>query len=99
MAPSRGPAPGDVLPSLPPDEERAILNAYLDQHYRAVLDEKIPMLGNITPRAAAKTVKGRQKLVSWLKFLENGIAKDAAGKAGYDLTWMWEELGIIELRR
>jgi hypothetical protein len=37
---------------LPTDEERAALHAYLDQYYRGVLDEKVPMLGNITPRAA-----------------------------------------------
>lgn len=84
---------------LTPEEEHAIVHASLERHYRALLDEKVPMLGNKTPRQAAKTAKGRQALIAWLKFLENGTAKDETGMAGYDLSWMWEELGIVELRR
>ncbi len=82
---------------LPREEERAVLNTYLEQHYRNLLDEPVPMLGNISPRRAAKTAAGRRRLVDWLKFLENGAAQDAS--AGYDLRWMWDELGIAELRR
>jgi hypothetical protein len=100
MMTSRDADPPQKLSSgLPPDEERAALHTYLDQHYRGLLDEKVPMLGNITPRAAAKTAKGRKDLFAWLKYLENGIAKDTTGMSGYDLTWMWDELGIAELRR
>jgi hypothetical protein len=33
--------------------------------------------------------------------LENGAAKYGSGSTmvGYDVTWMWEELGVAGLRR
>jgi hypothetical protein len=83
------------------DEERAVLHATLDRHYMNLLDEPVPMLGNTSPFSAAKTARGREKLVAWLKVLENGAARHASGTSmgDYDLSWMWEELGITELRR
>lgn len=63
----------------------------------AVVSKPVPILGNVSLRRATKTAAGRRKLVDWLKFLENGAAKDIS--AGYDLRWMWDELGIAELRR
>jgi hypothetical protein len=85
---------------LSPDEERAVIKETLDRHYRSLLDESVPMLGNMTPRRAAKSAKGREKLVTWLKFLENGAAHGGESSiADYNLTWMWEELGVANLRR
>ncbi|MEJ0028348.1 MAG: hypothetical protein WDN01_20165 [Rhizomicrobium sp.] len=91
--------PERLSSGLSPDEERAILHANLERHYASVLDEPVPALGNITPRRAAKTAKGRLKLVDWLKYLENGAAKDNSAAGAYDLRWMWDELGIGDLRR
>jgi hypothetical protein len=54
---------------LSPDEERAVLQANMDRYYMTLLDEPVPMLGNMTPRRAAKSAKGREKLVVWLKLL------------------------------
>jgi hypothetical protein len=84
-----------------PDEERAVIHANLDRHYVNLLDQRVPALGNVTPRRAAKTEKGRQKLVAWLKYLENGAARHEACSpmAEYDLRWMWDELGVADLRR
>jgi len=86
---------------LSPEEERAVIQEGLDRHYMNLLDEPVPMLGNITPRRAVKSAKGREKLVTWLKLLENGAARhgDGSPMAGCDLTWMWEELGVANLRR
>ena len=86
---------------LPPDEERAVLQANMDRHYTNLLDERVPMLGNMTPRGAAKSAKGRAKLVAWLKLLENGAGRQelVSSMAGYDLSWMWTELGVADLRR
>lgn len=83
------------------DEERAVLQATMDRYYMDLLDEPVPMLGNIAPRRAAKSPKGREKLVAWLKLLENGAARHGGGKpmAGYDFRWMWEELHLAHLRR
>lgn len=86
---------------LSPDEERALIQESLERHYLNLLDESVPMLGNMTPRRAAKSAKGREKLVAWLKLLENGAARQdgASPMAGCDLSWMWTELGIADLRR
>ena len=94
----RAPTPSS---GLSPEEESALVHGFLERHYRGLLDEPVPMLGNLTPRKAAKTKKGREKLVGWLKLLENSVAREKAGSpmAGYDLRWMWEELGVSDLRR
>lgn len=86
---------------LSPDEEQAVIQESLDRHYMNLLDEPVPMLGNMTPRRAAKSAKGRERVVAWLKLLENGAARqDAASPAaGCDLSWMWTELGVADLRR
>jgi hypothetical protein len=86
---------------LPLDEERAVLQANMDRYYMNLLDERLPMLSNMTPRRAARSAKGREKLVAWLKLLENGAARHGSGScmADCDLTWMWDELGVANLRR
>lgn len=73
----------------------------MDRHYMDLLDEPVPMLGNMTPRRAAKSAAGRAKLTAWLKLLENGAARQEAASpmAGCDLSWMWVELGVADLRR
>jgi len=48
----KGRAPSSRLPRA---EERAIIHETLDRHYRGLLDEPVPMLGNMSPRKAAKT--------------------------------------------
>ena len=96
---NRGTAP---KPSgLTPEEERQAVHAALDQHYRRQLDEPVPALGNISPRRAARSAKGREKLVAWLKLLENHTAKHdpADPMASYDLSWLWRELDIADLRK
>ncbi|NRQ15285.1 hypothetical protein BHMPCIPO_02533 [Ensifer sesbaniae] len=47
-----------------------LVHAMLDKQYRATLDEPVGMLGDISPRAAARTKAGRQKVAEWLKYLE-----------------------------
>jgi hypothetical protein len=85
---------------IPADEARAAIREMMDRHYRTQLDQKIPMLGD-TPRRAAKTAKGREKLTAWLKYLENQSAAHTGDDqmAGYDFEWLWEELGIGHLRK
>jgi hypothetical protein len=86
---------------LPPDEERRIIHQSLTDHYRRALDEPIPNLGNQSPRKAANTAKGREKVISWLKMLENHSGRrgreDPVG--AYDFTWLWKELGLGDERR
>lgn len=88
-------------PPLPPDELKEVVHQGLADHYRRTLDESIPALGNRSPRQAAKTAKGRDKVIAWLKMLENGSAQQDPDDpmASYDFTWMWEELRLLGHRR
>lgn len=66
------------------------------------LDVPVGMLGNISPREAARTAAGRERLVVWLKHLENSSANrddPTDPMATYDFGWMWRELGLEGLRR
>jgi hypothetical protein len=93
----------DVVASeIPPEVARSLLKDQLDRHYRETLDEPVPSLGNRSPRASLKTVKGRAKVAEWLKYLENQTRRHHAPDdplGAYDFTWLWQELGIEELRR
>ena len=66
-----------------------------------MLDQPIPLLGNVSPRQAVGTPRGREKVAAWLKMLENNGMRhpDDDPMAGYDFRWMWAELGIERLRR
>jgi hypothetical protein len=60
------------------------------------------MLGDIAPRAAVRTQKGREKVAEWLKYLENrsgGHHDSEDPMATYDFRWIWRELNIEHLRR
>ncbi|GAA3675021.1 MAG: hypothetical protein ABF636_13665 [Acetobacter sp.] len=88
--------------SIPPEEEARLIGEVMDRHYRQVLDEAVPALGDLTPRQAARTAAGRQKLIVWLKHLENNAARSGdaqRGIAAYDFTWMWVELGVAQFRK
>ena len=89
-----------AMQELPRDEQRRIVHEAMDRHYHAQLDQPVPALGNISPRKAAKSKKGRDKLVTWLKLLENQTARHGPDDpmSSYDVTWMWNELGIHDLR-
>ncbi|GAN55825.1 hypothetical protein [Tanticharoenia sakaeratensis] len=87
---------------LSPEDEARLVGEVMERHYRQVLDEAVPALGDVTPRQAARTAAGRENLVAWLKSLENNAARVGDGQRGmaaYDFTWMWHELGITKLRK
>jgi hypothetical protein len=87
---------------LSPEVMKKLIHDNLDQAYRKVLDEPVGMLGNLTPRQAVKTVAGRRKAAEWLKYLENRSAQchqPDDPMATYSFLWMWEALGIADLRR
>jgi hypothetical protein len=98
---TRNPAPPPRL-NLSEQERRTIIHDGLERHYRHLLDEPIPALGNKSPRAAVRTAKGRARVVDWLKTIENHTAESASHNdemAIYDFSWLWAELGVNELRR
>jgi hypothetical protein len=75
-------------------------NRIKEAHYRRTLDEPVPMLGNRTPRECARSKQGRKKLANWIKEIENGELRQAAGTdvPPYDVSWMWRELGVDDER-
>lgn len=80
---------------IPPEVQAELVHDMLDRQYRALLSEPIPMLGDLSPRAAAKSARGRKNLAVWLKHLENQSrhAEDRGDPmATYDFGWMWREL-------
>jgi hypothetical protein len=100
MASQNAPVPSKL--DMSEEERSAIIHDSLDRHYRHLLDQPIPMLGNKSPRAAVRTAKGRIKVVDWLKTLENHAAKSpgrSAEIANYSFSWLWAELGVAELKR
>jgi hypothetical protein len=101
MLAARGDAQPKTSSPLLPEDERAVIHKTLDDHYGRMLDEPIPALGNVTPLKAVKTAKGREKVIAWLKTIENHSAKMPKGDpmATYDFTWLWQELGLADRRR
>jgi len=93
---------GDREPAdaIDPDIAAEIIQHTLDQHYRQILDEPIPALGNKTPRQCARSKKGRERVIEWLKDLENNELHRAAreGQAPYDSRWLWDELKLGRYR-
>ncbi len=85
---------------LPPEVAEQAVHSFLDRHYRHSLDEPLPYLDEKTPRQTAKTKKGRENVVAWLKMLENSEARRATkqGQQPYDFYWMWCELKVDDLR-
>ena len=62
----------------------------------------MPMLGDVSPRVAARSKAGRDQLAAWLKQLENMSGRQTNPDdpmATYDFTWMWREFGVEGLRR
>ena len=86
--------------SIDPEIAAEIIQHTLDQHYRRCLDERIPALDNKTPRQCARSKQGREKVVEWLKHLENSELRRASsqGQEPYDSNWMWDELKLDKHR-
>lgn len=93
---------GEAASDVPPEIAEQVVHQFMDRQYRETLDQPVGMLGNKTPRQAARSAAGRQKVAEWLKYLENQSANQldpADPMATYSFEWMWKELGVQELRR
>jgi hypothetical protein len=93
--------PNGAGAAIPPEIQRKLVHEALDQHYRALLDKPTPMLGDVSPRTASRTARGREKLLVWLKHLENqslNVRDRNDPMATYHFTWLWRELNVEHLR-
>lgn len=90
----------EPAPALDPATMAEAVNRLKEAHYRRTLDEPVPMLGNRTPRECARSKQGRKRLANWIKEIENGELRQAAGTSvpPYDVSWMWRELGVDDER-
>lgn len=90
----------ETADDIDPEVQAEIIQYTLDQHYRRVLDEPVPALGDKTPRQCARNRKGRELVIEWLKLLENNELRRAAhqGQTPYDSRWMWDELKLGQNR-
>jgi hypothetical protein len=69
----------------------------LDDLLEKLLALPLDVLDDMTPRQAVKTEKGRGQVVKWLEGVEKWT-REQPETADYDFGWMWEELGISDLR-
>ncbi|WP_342418299.1 hypothetical protein [Rhizobium sullae] len=102
MAERSSPDQTEARSDIPPEIAEQIVHQFMDRQYRETLDQPVGMLGNKTPRQAAKSASGRQQVADWLKYLENQSAKrpnSADPMATYSFEWMWHELDVIDLRQ
>jgi len=91
---------GEPGPDLPEDVRAAVVEEFFGNHYARVLDEPVGVLGDVSPRKAVTTADGRERVVDWLKGVENHHARQAmsGGMPPFDCGWMWEELGLSARR-
>lgn len=84
------------IDDLSPEEMQALMLELKDDHYHQWLSMRIPALEDKTPRMAKRSKKGRAQLISLMKDMENheNCQAKAQGIKPYDMTWMWEELGL-----
>jgi hypothetical protein len=77
----------------PPPEAVEMLVEMKSRHYAAWLDMPLPALDGHSPREAARTAGGRDRVVVLLKDLENHEARLPAAER-FDVGALWEALGL-----
>jgi len=80
---------------IPKEVRQQIYQQFMQKHYERWITDKIPALDGRTPEQAVKTEEGRTKVIELLKSFENGEEhKKRKGEPFYDLSWMWDRLGL-----
>ncbi|MCP3917218.1 MAG: hypothetical protein GY711_16845 [bacterium] len=86
----------DRLPGPPPEPPTAEMTAHLEKMFldrcRVWLDEPVPALGELTPRAAAATPEGRERVARLVRTMPSMMHPD--GKIEPPREEMLRELGI-----
>lgn len=80
---------------IPMEIQQQLYTQFMQKHSEKWLKEKIPALDGKTPLQAVKTDEGRKKVAELLKFFENSEEHNKReGRPFYDLSWMWDRLGL-----
>lgn len=85
--------------NIPPEIARELLQRMHQRHYTIFLDDEIPALDNMTPRAAAADPRMRPRLIELMKQHLKGIEQQNKER-GLDLNidWVLDELALPELK-
>ncbi len=95
VAMERGKGKSEAVRPLKDEASRAMLASMMQKYMSAWLDKELPALGGKTPREAAATKTGREKVLGLIKDMENKEArKKKAGDPFIDLGPLRRELGI-----
>ena len=86
--------PFETAEPLPP-ELRGHIASMMHEKLAEMLDTKVPLLGNKTPRQAVRTARGRDDVTSWLLGQERINAANTQMGDLLDTSFMWSELGLV----
>jgi hypothetical protein len=86
-------------PPIPAEQAREALRLFYEDRYRKLVDEPVPMLGNVTPREASLRPELRPRLIELMKIHIHDI-EEANHKEGTKISLdpLLDELGVSELR-
>lgn len=84
--------PGSKIPL---EIQQELYTQFMQGHCEKWLNEEIPALNGNTPLKTVKTKEGKKRVAELLKQFENIEERNKKeGRPYYDMTWMWERLGI-----
>jgi hypothetical protein len=83
--------PGEEDDPLDRPEVQEMLRQHLESHYRAWIDQKLPVLGGKSPRQVVRTTDGRAKVEALLVGMERS---GPLAEHGVRLDFVREELGL-----
>ncbi|MCJ7482498.1 MAG: SEC-C domain-containing protein [Thermodesulfovibrionales bacterium] len=80
---------------LPMEIQQQLYTKFMQKHSEKWLKDKIPALNGRTPLQAVKTEEGKRKVIELLKSFENIEEHNRKeGRPFYDMSWMWERIGL-----
>lgn len=86
----------DPFEKLSRNERTAVFQRIHEQVYQNWADEPVPALGDVTPREAARTPDGRERVARLLKDYEVAEARRARSenRGPTDLGFLWARVGL-----
>lgn len=80
---------------IPFEIKQEIYTKFMQKHCENWLNEEIPALDGKAPVKTVKTKKGKKRVAELLKQFENiEETNKKEGRPYYDMTWMWNSLGV-----
>ncbi|MDP3297771.1 MAG: SEC-C metal-binding domain-containing protein [Thermodesulfovibrionia bacterium] len=80
---------------IPMEIQQQLYAQFMQKHSEKWLKKRIPALDGKTPVQAIKTDEGRRKVIELLKSFENSEEHNKReGRPFYNLSWMWDRLGL-----